>query len=460
MKKTDERYIALIDGEHYPPVVKDALGRLERSEGAKICAGVFLGGTEKLDKKNDLESSLGIKVFLDKDPIEGLARAVEEFRPKAVFDLSDEPVLSAKDRFRIASFLMLHGVRYQGSDFVFHPPQRAVISEKPSIMVGGTGKRVGKTAVGAYVARVLSGQEELESSYDPCIVTMGRGGPAEPEVIEGGTLKMDPEYFLKQVASGKHAASDHYEDALMSRVRTIGCRRCGGGFSGEPFYSIVHKGAELANGFSNDMVIFEGSGATNPPVHTDACIMVIGANQGTEYVTDFMGPFRVAMSDLIILTMCEEPMAGDVEVKKMLDAIGSIAPEVPVIKTVFRPKPLKEIRSRRAVLCTTAPEGVKQTLVDHLEQACGAKVVGVTHSLSDRERLKKELQQILEKNSPEILLTEVKAASMDVATKVGMDRSLEVVYVDNLPVVPGEGAGRIATAVANVARKAEKRFKT
>ena len=34
---------------------------------------------------------------------------------------------------------------------------------------------------------------------------------------------------MEQSEKGVHAASDHWEDALMSRILTIGCRRCGGG---------------------------------------------------------------------------------------------------------------------------------------------------------------------------------------------------------------------------------------
>ncbi|HJW76414.1 MAG TPA: hypothetical protein VJ787_12225, partial [Thermoleophilia bacterium] len=38
--------VALIDGEHYPPVVRDALARLR--ERYRLAGAVFLGGEEKL----------------------------------------------------------------------------------------------------------------------------------------------------------------------------------------------------------------------------------------------------------------------------------------------------------------------------------------------------------------------------------------------------------------------------
>ena len=60
-------------------------------------------------------------------------------------------------------------------------------------------------------------------------------------------LEINAEFLLEQSEKGVHAASDHWEDALMSRILTIGCRRCGGGMSGEVFLTNMKKGAKLAN---------------------------------------------------------------------------------------------------------------------------------------------------------------------------------------------------------------------
>jgi cyclic 2,3-diphosphoglycerate synthetase len=54
---------------------------------------------------------------------------------------------------------------------------------------------------------------------------MGRGGPEKPEIVRGDLIKLTPEYLMEQSDKGVHAASDHWEDALMSRILTIGCRR-------------------------------------------------------------------------------------------------------------------------------------------------------------------------------------------------------------------------------------------
>jgi cyclic 2,3-diphosphoglycerate synthetase len=71
------------------------------------------------------------------------------------------------------------------------------------------------------------------------VVAMGRGGPAEPEVIDGAAVALTVEDLLAWSRRGRHAASDHFEDAVLSRVVTVGCRRCGGGMAGEPFVSNV-----------------------------------------------------------------------------------------------------------------------------------------------------------------------------------------------------------------------------
>jgi cyclic 2,3-diphosphoglycerate synthetase len=55
------RAIALVDGEHYPPVIRHALDTLRDAEGFEFVAAVFLGGTEKLKSDNALDQ-LGVPV--------------------------------------------------------------------------------------------------------------------------------------------------------------------------------------------------------------------------------------------------------------------------------------------------------------------------------------------------------------------------------------------------------------
>lgn len=180
---------------------------------------------------------------------------------------------------------------------------------------------------------------------------MGRGGPEEPEVVHGDTFEITPEFLIEQSEKGVHAASDHWEDALMSRILTIGCRRCGGGMAGEVFLTNMKKGAQIANSVENKFVIFEGSGAAIPPIKTNKNIVLIGANQPFTNIKNFFGPFRINLADLIILTMCEEPMASHDKIKEIENFISEINPNSKIISTVFRPKPLGDIKGKKSTIC-------------------------------------------------------------------------------------------------------------
>lgn len=446
----------LIDGEHYIPVNRDGISRVAASRGYEATAAAFIGGMEKIGTPEDLKA-LGLPVVIHTDPLAAIAAAIEQHRPDVVVDLSDEPVVSSRKRFEFANLIITYDIPYEGADFRFDPPRYESVCKKPSLSVGGTGKRVGKTAVAAYVARAISGQESITASFAPCIVTMGRGGPPQPEVIEGGRLELTPEYLLAESRRGKHAASDHYEDALMTRLTTIGCRRCGGGFSGVVFYSVVPEGARVANTLPCDIIIFEGSGASMPPVATDAWILAIGAHQPIEYVTGYMGPYRIRKSDLCVLTMCEEPLADRRKIDEMAETIRKLNSSARIIRTVFRPKALEDIRNERVVLTTTAPPAAGPALRKSLESECGCEVVGISHSLSNRPKLRADLASFLAKEKPSTLLTEVKAAAIDVVTAAGLQAGLRVVYADNIP-IPVEGESSLAEAVLSVAQLAVERF--
>src|SRR3712207_6866389 len=140
---------------------------------------------------------------------------------------------------------------------------------------------------------------------------MGRGCPPRPEVIEGHKLEVGSSYLLEALERGAHAASDYYETAALSRVTTVGCRRCGGGLAGQPFVSNVVEGARIANGLDTGVTIFDGSGAAVPPVAVGKRVLVAGAHQDPEYIVCFLRAYRLMISDLLILTMSEEPMESE-----------------------------------------------------------------------------------------------------------------------------------------------------
>ena len=419
------RALFLIDGEHYPPVVLDAVRSVQESLGARGVAAAFLGGTEKLKEGTDY----GLPLVHGDDPVSAVGRALSEYEVEVVVDLSDEPVVGYRERMRIASLSLAANARYVGSDFELRPPELRDVSTKPSLAVVGTGKRVGKTAVSGYLARLLA-----REGFDPGVVSMGRGGPPRPEVIEGHKLEVGSSYLLEALGRGAHAASDYYETAALSRVTTVGCRRCGGGLAGEPFVSNVLEGAEIANGLDTGVTLFDGSGAAMPPVRVDGRILVAGAHQDPEYVAGFLGAYRLLISDLLLLTMSVEPLAGERKVGDLIGRVREIRPDLPVVPTVFRPRPVGDVCGMRLAYVSTAPASVLDKLARHLEERYGCEVAASSGNLSDRRRLAEDLDRMPPVDG---YLTEIKAAAVDVVTRRGAEEGRPVLYCDNDPV--GEG---------------------
>ena len=437
------RALFLIDGEHYPPVVLDAMHSVSDSLGAEGVAAAFLGGTEKLKEGTDY----GLPLVTGEDPASAVQKALSEYTVDVVVDLSDEPVVGYRERMRIASLVLAAGARYLGSDFELRPPELHAVSTKPALAVVGTGKRVGKTAVSGYLARLLA-----RKGFDPGVVSMGRGGPPRPEVIEGHKLEVGSEYLLEALERGSHAASDYYETAALSRVTTVGCRRCGGGLAGEPFVSNVLEGARIANSLETSVTLFDGSGAAIPPVEVERRVLVAGAHQDPEYITGFLGAYRLYVSDLLLLTMSEEPMAGEEKVAGIVEDVRELKPELAVIPVIFRPRPVGEIEGLRVGYVSTAPPAVQDKLARHLEEHYGCEVVATSGNLSDRKRLAEDLDTMAE---AEAYLTEIKAAAVDVVTRRGAEEGKPIFYCDNDPV--GEGLDEELLRVAREAVAASER---
>jgi cyclic 2,3-diphosphoglycerate synthase len=353
------RAIAIVDGEHYPDVVRAALHELPY----EFVGVMLIGGTEKLRGTPDY----GVPIV--EDPGEA----------EVVVDLSDEPVLTPELRLQLASRFLALGLPYLGADFRFDPPTFHPF-ELPSLAVIGTGKRVGKTAVTGHVARLLARDRRV------VVVAMGRGGPAEPELVATPPTVDD---LVALSRSGRHAASDHLETAALARVPTVGCRRAGGGMAGAPFASNVLEGARLAASLEPDVVVFDGSGAAIPPIATSARILVAHDRSG-------LNAFRALISDLVL---------------------------TPGEDFTLRLRPLEPLAGRVAVFTTgDAPVG-------HL----GADVVHVSRNLARRDLLALELATL----DVDTYLVEIKAAAIDVVAEHALARGARVVLADNEVVATG-----------------------
>jgi cyclic 2,3-diphosphoglycerate synthetase len=351
------RAVALIDGEHYAPVVRDALRELPY----EWVGAIMVGGTEKLRTDTASgEADYGVPL-------------VDEFgAAEAVVDLSDEPVLGPAERMRWASRALAAGLPYIGADFRFDPPVFEPF-DLPSIAVIGTGKRVGKTAVTAHLARLLARDRAV------VVVAMGRGGPREPEVI---VAPPTVEELVIRSRAGRHAASDHLEIAALSGVPTIGCRRAGGGLAGAVFTSNVPEGARMAAERKPDIVIFDGSGAAIPPVDVDRRVLVVGRGQDAN---QYLNTYRRLISDVVIEN------------------------------AELRLRPTAPVEGRVAVFTAGATD------VSHLD----ADVVHVSANLADRALLRHDLVDA------DTYLVELKAAAIDVVAEHAFAHGIRVVLAAN-----------------------------
>jgi len=372
------RAVALIDGEHSADVVHSALLELPY----EWVGAILVGGSEKLRGGDEYGVPL----------LDGFGEA------EAVVDLSDEPVLGPEDRFRWASRALAAGLSYIGADFRFDPPVYEEIAVS-SIAVIGTGKRVGKTAVSAHLARLLG------RDRDVVVVAMGRGGPPEPELVE---TPPGVDELVALARSGRHAASDHLEIAAVSGVVTIGCRRAGGGLAGRAFVSNVSEGARVAAERRPDVVVFDGSGAAIPPVAADRRVLVVGPGHDLDA---HFNPYRRLVSDLVIAVGCE--------------AEGAVCASL-------RLRPLAPLVGRVAVFTAGPAE------TSHLE----AEVVHVSTSLGDRDALRRELAAL----DADTYLTELKGAAIDLVAEDAVARGRRIVLAANDVVAPGLDEALLALA--------------
>jgi cyclic 2,3-diphosphoglycerate synthetase len=286
-----------------------------------------------------------------------------------------------------------------------------------------TGKRTGKTAVAGALARHAVGRDR-----SPAIVAVGRGGPNPPRVIEAGEV-LDVDALLRMLAGGLHASSDYVEDAVMSGVTTIGCVRVGGGLAGATITSNMADGARIAQERAEDLVILEGSGASIPELRADAGLICVPATIEADDVGSYLNPYRLLLADLAVVTMADDPAAAST-----VAAIHAVRPELDTIQVAFRPTPVADVRGRKAFFCTTAPTHAGKGLKAHLEQEHGCDVVGMSHHLSDRTRLRNEIDDA---KGFDVLLVELKAAAVEVVVRTAREMDVDVVFVNNEPMGTG-----------------------
>jgi cyclic 2,3-diphosphoglycerate synthase len=420
------KVIALVDGEHYPDVTRWGLEAAEAA-GFQVLAALLVGGREKLPADRTVDLGAVEVVKADDDPGHDLGEAIGRFAPEGILDLSDEPVLDYRRRMGLIAVALARGIPYIGPDFRFDPPVTEAPLAVPTLGVIGTGKRVAKTAIAGHAARLSAAAGE-----HPVIVAMGRGGPPDPVVA--GPKDVELGALLARVESGEHASSDYLEDALTAGVTTVGARRCGGGLAGRPFVTNVAEAAERAVDSGADLVILEGSGSSVPTVPWDAGVLVMPSSLPEEYLAGYLGPFRVLLSDLAVFIMGSGPFAGPDNLSSLVPLVRRLRADIRVAVAELQPVPLADVRGKDAFFATTAQQEVADHLSRQLERTAGCRVVMTSHRLADRAGLEADLA-----SSPpfDVLLTELKAAALDVAARRAIERGADVVFVDNRPKAAG-----------------------
>ena len=248
-----------------------------------------------------------------------------------------------------------------------------------------------------------------ERGVRPVVVSMGRGGPARPRLARTGTSLAE---LLGIVAAGGHGASDYLETATLVGVAAVGCRRVGGGLAGEPFRSNVVQGARLAASLEPGAIVFDGSGASIPPVAVDRTVCVVGDRAGA---LGELGPYRLLRADLALVPeLVEDP--------GLADEVAELGARV--VRFELRQEPVEPIPpGARVALFTTAAVPAPAGIEPRVRSA----------NLARRGPLGGDLARARAERC-DVYLTELKAAAIDTVATQARDVGARVVFLRNRPI--------------------------
>ncbi len=116
------------------------------------------------------------------------------------------------------------------------------------------------------------------------------------------------------------------------------------------------------------------------------------------------------------------------EIRKIVEKIN---PKADLHFTAFLPRPLGKVSGKRLGLVMTSQSALPKAK-EHLEKLGGAEVVATSGNLSNRLKLREDLEKF---RGIDAVAVELKAAAVDVVTKWALERGgIGVIYLDNEPV--------------------------
>ncbi|OQA16999.1 MAG: Cyclic 2,3-diphosphoglycerate synthetase [bacterium ADurb.Bin363] len=430
--------LLLLEGSTYIHTNKMALTYAQEEIG-DIRGAVILGSIEKTGSPQDLEK-LEIPIIYDKNlnSVDRIKKGLETFHPQKVYDFAGAPTVSTENRHEFASIITSSGAVYEGIDFTFTidrpelPLLRDFILHRTNITTLcflGTGQRVGKTSVINSLGKYLE-------KYRPVFITMGRSGPVEPGLISPNGFSLNTEDILELSKKEGPISSDNWQTALSTGFPVIECFRVGEAYrTGVAAFSNVWAGTEIAETLDPELIIYQGSGISRPPVKINGEIVIIGADQNPDKFGK-IERYSIIKADMIIITKCDTPENNR---EKLREFLNSLVSTHLVIETVFKPCPIlnnqKSLKGKNILFFTTSPLSAIEGQKDYLEKTYECNIVNYSNNLANREMLSKDLKNFSSTDF-DIVLTEFKAAAIMVIEE--MKKKNKEVFICENELIPLE----------------------
>ena len=269
------RAVALIDGEHYAPVVRDALAR----------ASVRVGRRDPRRRHREAARRRRLRRAARRR----LRRRGASSSTSRTSPCSGRPSASAGPSRALAA-----GLPYVGADFRFDPPASRAV--RAAVDRGDRHRQARREDGGHGAPRAAAGPRPRRRRR--------RDGPRRPGRAGGDRGAAVGRRARRALALGAacgvgpsrdRSARRRADDRLPPRGRRA--RR--GGLHVERL-----AGARLAAARAPDVVVFDGSGAAIPPIDVDRRVLVVGTGHD---VDAYLNLYRRLISDLVVASAATSP---------------------------------------------------------------------------------------------------------------------------------------------------------